>query len=129
MRFHTLIVDTTNGIATITVNRPDKLNALNELVFPELDQVLDQIRDRSDIQSALITGSGDKAFVAGADIREFNATESDRDGRRRIESIVHIESLDQYHEYSCQRCGEDNVLRSRHTTRSLHPPSSRPCRH
>lgn len=71
MRFHTLIVDTTNGIATITVNRPYKLNALNELVFSELDQVLDQIRDRSDIQSALITGSGDKAFVAGADISEL----------------------------------------------------------
>lgn len=71
MRFNTLIFEITDGIASITINRPDKLNALNEAVFSELDQAVKLVRDRPDVQSALITGSGDKAFVAGADISEF----------------------------------------------------------
>lgn len=61
-----------NSILTITINRPDKLNALNKTVFDELDAVLDEIYKNPEIKSVIITGSGAKAFVAGADITEFN---------------------------------------------------------
>ncbi|HRP31440.1 MAG TPA: enoyl-CoA hydratase-related protein [Agriterribacter sp.] len=55
----------------ITVNRPDKLNALNKTVIAELGGVLDDVYNNPEIKSAIITGSGNKAFVAGADITEF----------------------------------------------------------
>jgi enoyl-CoA hydratase len=61
-----------NSIYTITINRPDKLNALNKTVFDELNSALDEIEKNSAIKSAIITGAGPKAFVAGADISEFN---------------------------------------------------------
>lgn len=60
-----------NAILTITINRPDKLNALNKTVFNELDAALDEIYNNNEIKAAIITGSGAKAFVAGADISEF----------------------------------------------------------
>jgi len=58
-------------ILTIIINRPDKLNALNKTVMAELDQVLSEIQSDDAIRSAIITGAGEKAFVAGADISEF----------------------------------------------------------
>lgn len=66
----TLEVDE-NGIATITVNRPKKLNALNSDVLNELEEVFHEANDREDIRGVLLQGSGDKAFVAGADIKEL----------------------------------------------------------
>jgi enoyl-CoA hydratase len=69
--YQTLLVETENGICTITINRPDKLNALNKQVFNDLDAVIDKVYNNSEIKSAIITGSGNKAFVAGADISEF----------------------------------------------------------
>lgn len=73
MNYNTLLFEVSDGIATITINRPDKLNALNKAVFDELDNALDDILNNSTIRSAIITGSGDKAFVAGADIGEFTS--------------------------------------------------------
>ena len=64
--------NTENSILTVTINRPDKLNALNKTVFDELNQVLDEIYNNDAIRSVIITGAGPKAFVAGADISEFN---------------------------------------------------------
>ena len=61
-----------NGIFTITINRPEKLNALNSEVMTELADALDEIYQNPLILSAIITGSGQKAFVAGADISEFD---------------------------------------------------------
>ncbi|MBS1730349.1 MAG: enoyl-CoA hydratase/isomerase family protein [Bacteroidetes bacterium] len=61
-----------NHILTVTINRPEKLNALNATVFTELDHVLDDVYVNPDIQSVIITGAGEKAFVAGADIAEFS---------------------------------------------------------
>ncbi|MGO8056055.1 enoyl-CoA hydratase/isomerase family protein, partial [Rhizobium leguminosarum] len=61
-----------NNIFTITINRPDKLNALNKTVFDELNLAMDEIDSNSLIRSVIITGAGPKAFVAGADISEFN---------------------------------------------------------
>ncbi len=69
--YNTLLTNLTDGIFTITINRPDKLNALNKEVMTELNKVLDEVADNADIQSAIITGSDTKAFVAGADISEF----------------------------------------------------------
>ena len=69
--YSTLITDLENGIFTITINRPDKLNALNAAVFTDLDKALDEIANNTEIKSAIITGAGLKAFVAGADITEF----------------------------------------------------------
>lgn len=70
--YQALLTTLENNILTVTVNRPDKLNALNKLVFDELNMVLDEINSNAAIRSVIITGSGTKAFVAGADISEFN---------------------------------------------------------
>lgn len=72
MSYQTLLTTLENNICTITINRPDKLNALNKTVFDELNKVLDEIQTNAEIKSAIITGAGSKAFVAGADISEFN---------------------------------------------------------
>lgn len=69
--YSSLLVLTENGTCIITINRPDKLNALDKTVIEELGAAIDElIKDRT-IRSAIITGSGPKAFVAGADINEF----------------------------------------------------------
>ena len=67
-----LLTQLTDGIYTITINRPDKLNALNQDVLKALDTELDTVYSNPDIRTVIITGSGAKAFVAGADISEFN---------------------------------------------------------
>ena len=69
--YTSLIVQTEDHICTITVNRPDKLNALNKTVIEELGAAIDDVNANPEIKSAIITGSGQKAFVAGADISEF----------------------------------------------------------
>ncbi|HEV2355859.1 MAG TPA: enoyl-CoA hydratase-related protein [Puia sp.] len=69
--YKTLLTDLTDNILTITINRPDKLNALNRTVIRELGEVVDEIYANKSIRSAILTGSGPKAFVAGADISEF----------------------------------------------------------
>jgi enoyl-CoA hydratase len=72
MSYTTLLLDVRDGIATVTVNRPDKLNALNDTVIDELTLVADRIATDADIRGAILTGSGTKAFVAGADIAELS---------------------------------------------------------
>lgn len=69
--YQTLLTSLEKDILLVTINRPDKLNALNQKVFEELNAVLDEIYQRAEIKSAIITGAGTKAFVAGADISEF----------------------------------------------------------
>ena len=71
MAYTTLLFDLADGIATITINRPDKLNALNATVIAELDDAAGRIEREPDIRAALLTGAGAKAFVAGADIGEI----------------------------------------------------------
>lgn len=70
--YTTILTSLENGIFQITINRPDKLNALNAAVFADLNTALDEVYSNAAIQSVIITGSGPKAFVAGADISEFN---------------------------------------------------------
>ena len=71
--YSTILTNLENGILTITINRPDKLNALNKDVFTDLNNVVDEINNTVEIKSAIITGAGPKAFVAGADITEFGS--------------------------------------------------------
>ncbi len=71
MAYTTLLFDLDGGIATVTVNRPDKLNALNGQVIAELDDVAARVEREPEIRAVLLTGAGTKAFVAGADIGEI----------------------------------------------------------
>ncbi len=71
MAYQTILTSLENNILTVTINRPDKLNALNKDVFADLNTVLDEIENNKEIKSVIITGAGSKAFVAGADITEF----------------------------------------------------------
>ena len=72
MSYSTLVTSLIDSIYTITINRPEKLNALNSIVLSELEHAIDEIYSNPLIKSAIITGAGSKAFVAGADISEFS---------------------------------------------------------
>jgi enoyl-CoA hydratase len=71
MNFQNILVASENNIATITINRPEKLNALNVATIQELHDAFENLENNPDIRVILLTGSGEKAFVAGADISEF----------------------------------------------------------
>ncbi|MCK6648071.1 MAG: enoyl-CoA hydratase-related protein [Bacteroidia bacterium] len=71
MSFENILVTTENNLQTITINRPDKLNALNKKTIDELSQAFSAADKDASIKAIIITGSGQKAFVAGADISEF----------------------------------------------------------
>jgi enoyl-CoA hydratase len=70
---HVLFETDTAGIALVTINRPDKLNALSEAVIAELRDVFERIQMEPAIRATVLTGAGEKAFVAGADIKELAA--------------------------------------------------------
>lgn len=82
--YQTLLTSLENNIFTITVNRPDKLNAINATVMSELGQAMDEVYNNKEIKSAIITGAGPKAFIAGADISEFNGIKEDGTALSRI---------------------------------------------
>lgn len=71
MSYKNVIIKESNGIATITINRPNKLNALNKVTIKELHHAFESLEAGKQIKVIIITGSGEKAFVAGADISEF----------------------------------------------------------
>jgi len=71
MSYTSISTSIEESICIVTINRPDKLNALNKEVFNDLDEVMNEIINNASIKSAIITGAGSKAFVAGADITEF----------------------------------------------------------
>jgi enoyl-CoA hydratase len=71
MPYTTLLFDVDDGIARLTINRPDKLNALNATVIAELDDAAGRIERDAAVHAVLLTGAGAKAFVAGADIAEI----------------------------------------------------------
>src|SRR5437667_12570057 len=72
MNFQNIKFDKKDQIVAITINRPEKLNALNMAVMGELREAFTAIKDDAEIRVALLTGAGEKAFVAGADIGELN---------------------------------------------------------
>lgn len=73
MNFANLLYENQDGIAVITMNRPKALNALNQETLDELNQVADMLAKDSSVQVVILTGSGDKAFVAGADIAQMQS--------------------------------------------------------
>ncbi|HXI33053.1 MAG TPA: enoyl-CoA hydratase-related protein [Gemmatimonadales bacterium] len=82
MAYQTLLFDVRDGIAFVTINRPDKLNALNDQVMAELGQAADRITSDDAIRGVILTGAGPKAFVAGADIADL-AKQGPFDGKAR----------------------------------------------
>ncbi len=73
MNRKTILLCVEEGIAEVAINRPAKLNALDETVRTELTEVFDHLAGRDDVKVATLHGTGDKAFVAGADVSEFAA--------------------------------------------------------
>jgi len=84
MDYQTLLFDIKDGIAFITINRPDKLNALNDQVMLELADAAERIATESGIKGAILTGSGPKSFVAGADIGDLSK-QGPFDGKARAQ--------------------------------------------
>ncbi len=98
MPYSTLLFDLADGIARITVNRPDKLNALNATVIRELGDAVTRVEREAEVRGVILTGAGTKAFVAGADIAEL-AGQGPVDGRlRAIEGQTAFRRL--------ERCGK-----------------------
>jgi enoyl-CoA hydratase len=93
MPFTTLLYEVTDGLARLTVNRPDKLNALNVTVIAELDDAVARLTADPEVRGIILTGAGTKAFVAGADIGEIggqNAVEGQtraRTGQRMMRRL------------------------------------------
>ncbi len=71
MNYENILVTTETNSATVTINRPTKLNALNKVTILELHDAFKSLENNKEIRVIILTGSGDKAFVAGADISEF----------------------------------------------------------
>jgi enoyl-CoA hydratase len=73
MSYETLLYEIRSGVAYVTINRPEKLNALNQKAVQELSNCFESIAETSDVRGVILTGAGEKAFVAGADINELAA--------------------------------------------------------
>ncbi|MEA2041242.1 MAG: enoyl-CoA hydratase-related protein [Bacteroidota bacterium] len=71
MNYNTINTTIENNILKVTLNRPKQLNALNKQVFEDLEQIMKDVVKNDNVRLIIITGSGDKAFAAGADIKEF----------------------------------------------------------
>jgi len=78
MEFTNLLWDIEDGILTITINRADKLNALNGATIIEIKEVFAQAKELTNLKGIILTGAGEKAFVAGADIAEFNGLNTEQ---------------------------------------------------
>jgi enoyl-CoA hydratase len=81
MNFENILVSQENGLAIITINRPKKLNALNKATIEELHNAFESLENSDSVKVIVITGSGEKAFVAGADISEFAHFSVENGGR------------------------------------------------
>ena len=81
MAYQTILSKNTNGITTITINRPNKLNALNKDTIQELHDAFKAAKKDKNTKVIIVTGSGEKAFVAGADISEFADFDVEEGGR------------------------------------------------
>ncbi|HSP05802.1 MAG TPA: enoyl-CoA hydratase-related protein [Acidobacteriota bacterium] len=89
MDLQNILFEVRDRIAHVTVNRPKVLNALNDLTMEELKAVFLDCRRREDVLAVILTGSGEKAFIAGADINEL-ATQSPLEGKDRSRRGQHI---------------------------------------
>ncbi len=93
MSYETIRVDREGAIATITIDRPERRNALNTRVRTEMIDLLDELREDETLRVVILTGAGEKAFVAGADLQEFAERSVDEqreqmDGPRVFDEIA-----------------------------------------
>lgn len=96
MTFENLLLADDGGIRTITINRPDRLNALNAATIDELHRAFGQARDDDGVRVVVLAGAGEKAFVAGADITELtdlSPVQAQLFGRRGQRLMRRIETL------------------------------------
>ncbi len=85
-----LLVEKLDGrIARLTINRPDKMNALNNAVRGELREAMSELHSDDDVRVVIITGAGDRAFIAGADISEFAGARPTEQYRRMQEGDIY----------------------------------------
>ena len=98
MALENILTEIKNNILVITINRPDKLNALNKQTIEELHETLVDAENDKSVKALIITGSGQKAFVAGADIAEF-ANYSVEEGKQ-LSSIGHFKIFNFIENYS-----------------------------
>lgn len=98
MALENILTEVKNNVLVITINRPDKLNALNKQTIEELHETLVDAENDKSIKALIITGSGQKAFVAGADIAEF-ANYSVEEGKQ-LSSIGHFKIFNFIENYS-----------------------------
>jgi enoyl-CoA hydratase/carnithine racemase len=80
--YETLLLEKQEGVGIITLNRPERLNALNRALTTELEQALTQFEDDDELRAIIVTGAGDKAFSAGADIHEMVQQSETQPGER-----------------------------------------------
>ena len=99
MAYETLLVEINLGVALITLNRPESLNALNTRLFGEFDAALTELEDDDAVKVLLVTGAGERAFSAGADIHEMAGLSHDAVGnaageppRRPTDWLWHLAS-------------------------------------
>lgn len=96
LRLENVLYEKSNGIGYATINRPKALNALNTPTWKDLRAVFEQLRDDTTVQGAILTGAGDKAFAAGADITELEtlapvaAAQASRFGQKVLELIENL---------------------------------------
>jgi enoyl-CoA hydratase len=93
LAYETLLVTIEGSVAEITINRPDKLNALSAQVFEDLRHLVTELRLRDDISAVIVTGAGEKAFVAGADIGELSRIEDQAEGNEFAQNGQAVFSL------------------------------------
>ena len=95
--FKNIILEMDGPIATLTINRPEKYNAVNNATVEEIDKAIDQLETNPELRMVILTGAGEKAFVAGADIDELNKRDTHlgrSETRRRQEVYTRIEQLE-----------------------------------
>jgi len=96
MAYDTLLYEQRNAIGFVTIHRPEKLNALNRRVMEELFDCFQALQNDHDVRAVILTGAGEKAFVAGADINELavetavEGKETSRRGHRVLDLIEHL---------------------------------------
>jgi enoyl-CoA hydratase len=95
--FENILLDIDGAVATLTINRPDKMNAVNNATVEEIDQALARVEKNADLRVLILTGAGEKSFVAGADINEVknrDAVIGRTETRRRQEVYTRLENLE-----------------------------------
>lgn len=96
MDYQNLLIETSDNIATVTVNRPQSLNALNSEVLRELECAFYELERDNAVKVVILTGAGEKAFVAGADIKEmveFNACQGHAFARQGQQAMLSMEKM------------------------------------